>query len=393
MKFSCYACGQTLEADQEHIGLEIQCPVCQVKLTIPDPNGNDAAGIEAEAETTSVKGGNLWVGLADKVGEASGLEKLEGFSTAKLFREVFRHHSPEEAEDHFAVGTSRTTPPLHHVHPGWPTPWAFLRVVTFSLILSFVFYWAIGRFQNPILIPGWIFVGCFGIPLAVMVFFIELNILRNVSLYRIASLVLLGGLLSLVISLFLFDFTTFDDWIGPMSAGAVEEVGKLLAVVLFTRRWRNFPWILNGMIFGAAVGTGFSAFESAGYVFLAFASGESLASEITMMLRSVLSPFTHTIWTAAAAGALWRVSKNEVPTLGDFFDWRFLRVFLIVMLLHALWNSPIVVPILGGDLGYLVFRLFLGLVGWIIVLQLLQSGIREVESAKRQQSNPGPSQW
>ncbi len=135
MKFYCYACGQTLEADREHIGLEIQCPVCQVKLTIPDPSGNDAAGIEAEAETTSVKGGNLWVGLADKVGEASGLEKLEGFSTSKLFREVFRHHSPEEAEDHFAVGTSRTTPPLHHVHPGWPTPWAFFRVVTFSLIL------------------------------------------------------------------------------------------------------------------------------------------------------------------------------------------------------------------------------------------------------------------
>lgn len=387
MKFACYSCGQTLEADPEHVGLEIQCPVCQVCLTIPEPNGDHAAERNAAAPKATVKGGNLWVGIADKVGDASGLEKLEGFSTSKLFREVFRHHSPEEAEDHFAVGTSRTTPPLNHVNPGWPTPWAFFRVVTFSLILSFIFYWAIGRFQNPVLIPGWIFVGCFGIPLATMVFFIELNILRNVSLYRIASLVLLGGLLSLIISLFFFDFTTLDDWIGPMSAGAIEEVGKLLAVVIFTRRWRNFPWILNGIIFGAAIGTGFSAFESAGYVFFALASGEAFASEITMTLRSFLSPFTHTIWTAVAAGALWRVSGGASPTLANFFDWRFLRVFLIVMVLHALWNSPLSVPVLGGDLGYLILRLFLGLVGWIVVLQLLQSGIREVESAKNAQMN------
>ena len=312
MNFSCNSCGQILETEIEHIGLSVECPVCKKDQIIPEPKTSNRNDNFSTSRQEAPKDKNLWAGIADKVGDASGLDRLEGFSISQLFREVFRRHTPEEAEDHFAVGTSRTTPPLNHVHPGWPAPWAFFRVVTFSLILSFVFYWAIARFQNPILIPGWIFVGCFGIPLAVMVFFIELNILRNVSLYRIASLVLLGGLLSLVISLFLFDFTKIDEWIGPMSAGAIEEAGKLLAVVLFTRHWRAFPWTLNGIIFGAAVGTGFSAFESSGYVFSALASGEAFASEFTMMLRSFLSPFTHTIWTAATAGALWRVSQGDL---------------------------------------------------------------------------------
>ena len=142
--------------------------------------------------------------FAGKVSQVSGLEKLEGFSLGVLFSQVFKSHSPEEIEEHFIVGTIDTTPKIQDISASWPAPWAFVRLLVFSVVISLGFYYAIDRFNSPILIPGWIFVGCFGIPFAVLIFFLEANILRNVSFYRMISLMIFGGLLSLMASLFLF---------------------------------------------------------------------------------------------------------------------------------------------------------------------------------------------
>lgn len=339
-------------------------------------------GKPSSPQQAAQNGDNLFSGFAGKVSQASGLEKLEGFSIGALFSEVFKKHTPEEIEEHFIAGTSQTTPLLKEVVADWPTPWAFIRLLGMSVVASIGFYYALDRFSNPKLIPGWIFVGCFGIPFAVLVFFMEANILRNVSFYRTLTLMFLGGLLSLVVSLFIFEYTKLDTWIGAMSAGLVEETGKLLAVVFFTRKWLKYGWTLNGLLFGAAVGTGFSAFESAGYVFVAFAQGESFGSETTMLLRAFLSPFMHTIWTAATAAALWRVKGDRNLDWSMVADSRFLRIFIIVVGLHLVWNSPLTIPVIGGMTGYFGLRLILGLVGWIIILSLMQSGIKEVRTAK-----------
>lgn len=363
-----------------HEGLEEWQPLHAVlKLPPPVPVRGQPP---TDHEKKSVVGG-----VVNRISDASGLERLEGFSAKQLFSEVFQKHSPTEIEEHFASGTRTTTPRLESVPTAWPTPWAFFRILALSVLASIGFYWAIGRFENPILIPGWLFVGCFGIPFAVLVFFIEANVLRNVSSYRVFNLLVMGGILSLVISLFLFELTDLDEWIGAMSAGVIEEVGKLLAVVFFTRKWKEFHWILNGILFGAAIGAGFSAFESAGYVFLSLASYESFAAETTMTLRAFLSPFTHVIWTAAAAGALWRVKQDRPFEVSMLFDWRFLRVFLIVVVLHALWNSPLTLPVVGGMSGYLALRIVFGLVGWLIIFLLVQAGLRQIKVAQREQSS------
>jgi len=359
-----------------HEGLEEWQPLHSV-LKLPPP-----APVRGQPPTAEGKKGVVG-GVVDRISDASGLERLEGFSAKRLFSEVFQKHSPTEIEEHFASGTRATTPPLESVPTIWPTPWAFFRVLALSVLASIGFYWAIGRFENPKLIPGWIFVGCFGIPFAVLVFFIEANVLRNVSSYRIFSLLVMGGILSLIISLFLFELTDLDEWIGAMSAGVIEEVGKLLAVVFFTRKWKEFHWILNGILFGAAIGAGFSAFESAGYVFVSIATGESFEAETTMTLRAFLSPFTHVIWTAAAAGALWRVKQHRSFEFSMLFDWRFLRVFLIVVALHALWNSPLTLPVVGDMSGYLALRLVFGLVGWLIILLLVQAVFERSRSHRR----------
>jgi RsiW-degrading membrane proteinase PrsW (M82 family) len=354
------------EVAQEGDGEWRRCE--EVQLTVPTPAGSN--GIISS--------------IANKVSQASGLEKLEGFSLGHLFSQVFKKHTPAEIEEHFVAGTEKTTPPLNEVNAAWPTPWAFVRLLFLSLIASVGFYYALGRFENPILIPGWIFVGCFGIPFAVLIFFMEVNVLRNVSFYRILSLMFLGGLLSLIFSLFLFEYTKLDHWLGAMSAGIIEEAGKIVAVIYFTRKWLHYGWTLNGLLFGAAVGTGFSAFESAGYVFVALAEGEDFGTETTMILRAFLSPFTHTIWTAAIAAALWRVKRDKPFEWGMLSDWRFLRIFIFVALLHLAWNSPLTIPVVGGALGFLGLRVIFGLVAWMIIFPLIQEGLREVRVAQQE---------
>lgn len=353
--------------------------------TLVTKEGDDSWRRISEIDWTSidaVSAENIFSNIAGKVSQASGLERLEGFSLSNLFSKVFSRHSPDEIEEHFAAGTKTTTPTLPQVNTAWPTPWAFVRLLFLSIAASTGFYYALGRFENPILIPGWIFVGCFGIPFSVLVFFMEVNVLRNVSFYMVLSLMFMGGLLSLIVSLFLFEYTKLDSWLGAMSAGLIEEAGKLLAVIFFTRKWKGYGWILNGLLFGAAVGTGFSAFESAGYVFLAMAKGGSFDSETTMILRAFLSPFTHTIWTAATAAALWRVKGDHSFKWAMLKDVRFLRIFGIVALLHLTWNSPLTIPIVGDFLGYFGLRLIIGIVGWMVIFPLIQAGLKEVRFAQ-----------
>ena len=100
--------------------------------------------------------------------------------------------------------------------------------------------------------------------------------------------------------------------------------------------------------------------------------------------RIITAPFTHIIWTAATAAALWRVKGEKPFQWAMFGESRFLRVFILIVALHALYNSPLVIPMLGPALGFWSLRLAIGLVGWIIVLLLIQAGIRQVRDAQKQ---------
>lgn len=343
-------------------------------------------------------------GLSEQVSSVSGLERLQGFSFARLFSEVFSRHTTQEVEERFVVGTRSTTPPLAEVDTRWPTPWVFVRLLLVALVMTAIFYYSLVRFEVFNLVPGLVFTGCFGIPFAVLVFFVEMNALRNVSFYRVLLGLLFGGVLSLAISLFLYERMEFiTRWFGASGAGPVEELGKLLAVILVARNWHDKNWTLSGLVLGAAVGTGFSAFESAGYVFTEVAKViatlsdgtsqlEAFAVEKVLVVRALLSPFTHTIWTAAVAGALWRVRRMHGASWSNLLHWGFLRVFLIVVVLHMAWNSSVLHGLavrLAGPLGSPLVWGLIGAVGWALVLQLIQAGLKEAREAKARQSALG----
>lgn len=317
-------------------------------------------------------------------GSGEKLEKLEGFFITRFFADVFKRHQPNETVDLFCCGSSRTTPPLHEVPTNWPSPWIFARMLAICLLLYFGFDWGWSEFhRNPTLLTGSFFVGNFGIPFCVTILFFELNVRRDVPFLKVARAMVVGGLISLIVALFLFENVNLGRdayWAGP-----IEEPAKLIATLIVASRLRNGR-ILTGMLLGCAVGAGFAAFESGGYTLRGGLD--------TMEMRALLSPFGHVVWTAITAGAYWFVQNLKTESAQrkpedkriDFSilaDMRFLRIALFPVAIHMVWNSELL-----PTLGYWKY-VGLGVIAWIIALRLIQAGLNQVraEQIKAKPSN------
>ena len=347
-------------------------------------------------------------GQTDTIDDITGLNGLGGFSLWHFFADVFRRHSRDEVLEVFCCGTPATTPPLHTVSSAWPSPWIFARMLFACILLYFGFNWASNTFQNPNLVPGLMFVGNFAIPFCVAVFFFELNVRREVPFFDVLIAMFYGGLISLIFALALVSVSPdLFMWI----AGPLEEPAKLLAVILIASNRRNGR-VLTGLLLGAGVGAGFAAFESSGYTFTElarFISSSTAAELITsinpaqghaiaqsaslinpdavMQIRALITPFGHIVWTAITAGAYWLTLKYRMDEgLRDYhatgIDWaafadvRFLRIALIPVVLHLVWNTTWL-----AEFGLLRF-LVLGIIAWAVALRLVRAGLLQIREEK-----------
>jgi RsiW-degrading membrane proteinase PrsW (M82 family) len=135
-------------------------------------------------------------------------------------------------------------------------------------------------------------------------------------------------------------------------------------------------------LFGAAIGCGFGAFESAGYAFTEIVSSNNFERGVdSIVLRGMLAPFMHVVWTANAAGALWLVKGDKKFSWAMLGDMRFLRVFISSVALHFIWNSNftlISIPVI-----YDVKFLILGFISWTICFMLVQAGLKQLNEARK----------
>jgi RsiW-degrading membrane proteinase PrsW (M82 family) len=318
-------------------------------------------------------------GIGAKISTASELPTISGMPIREiLIGGLQKKTGYEDIEEEFIVGTRSTTPGLATVDTAWPTPRVFWRILAGALATYFLLYLGITRFGNSNFIPGLIVIGSFVVPFSVVVLFFELNVPKNVSLYQVGKMLMLGGALSLIATMFLFDFipgSGVGAIIPALLTGVVEETGKSLAllIVAFSARYR---FQLNGLLFGAAVGAGFAGFESAGYALNAAFDGGMDAAIGSITLRALLSPGGHVIWTAMVGSAIWRVKKDRPFRLDMLFHRDVLRRWGIAVILHGLWDSDLVVH------PYIQLAILL-VVGWYIVLAILKQGLEEVAEAKR----------
>lgn len=351
---------------------------------IPAPSlGNNEAPVAAVAAEQPTRQppayASSFQSASDTITEKLGLERIEGFSVTALFSEVFRKHDPEEIENLLSVGTSGTTPAVNSAMGVMPNPWIFFRVLVATIAAYLVFYYAWDRFENINVVPGLIIIGSFAVPFSVLILFFELNTPRNVSLIKVVQLVIVGGAISILLSLFLFELTPFLGVFGASAAGIVEEVGKLAALLFILRKAQpeRYKYRLNALLLGAAVGAGFAAFESAGYALrIGLMDNDGMLANI--QLRGAMSPFAHIVWTAIAASAFWAARSQHNSTWDTLQSATFLKIFAIPVCLHFVWNTPFEGP-------FMIKYIVLGFIAWVVVISLVQSGLREMAEASSAQ--------
>lgn len=345
-----------------------------------DDNAKFCGGCGAAFQMTSFSQEEANPSWVNHINDYVGNDKPADLNWRVLFTDVLKKHSKTEAENIFICGTRSTTPTIDSVSQNWPHPWLYSRVFLMLAVAFFLLYICCALFENTNAIPGLIVVGSFTVPLSGLVLFLEVNAYRNVSLYDIALIFLVGGCASLVTTLFLFSIINVNelDFIGALTVGVIEEVGKAVIVYYFIKKLgkRN---ILPGLLIGAAVGAGFAAFESAGYAFNHLLGGGWDIMLDVIFLRGILAPGGHIAWAAIAGAAMAIASKEYGEVCSDVLTNRkFLRLFIIPILLHAIWDSPL--ANIGADIYFL--PILLTFVVWVIVLILINMGLSEIAKHK-----------
>ena len=310
----------------------------------------------------------------EKVNSMVGERGNINLKLSDVFSAVFQKHSKEEGELLFISGTSVTTPEESEISTSWPKPWLFSRVFLILAATYILLYICTFTFGNLNAVPGLIVIGAFAVPFSLLIFFWETNAPRNISIFEVVKMFFVGGVASLVATLFIFSFFPVYqlNYTGAITVGVIEEVGKLVIVAFFIKQLK-VKFILNGLLIGAAIGAGFAAFESAGYAFnLGWMYGDEALKSI-IVDRAWLSVGGHVVWAAISGAALVYVKGDQPLNRGHFTDPRFIKLFMVPIALHAIWNSP-----LYFLHGFYFLYLVLIVVAWIFIFTFINAGLNQI---------------
>jgi protease PrsW len=222
--------------------------------------------------------------------------------------------------------TPRTGPSWVRIFVAGLTLWSAAVLVTFAT-------------GNANLVPTIILLGSFLVPVTFVTYAFG-HADAVVTAQRIFTAFVYGGVLG-VLGASVLEAALLRSPSGPayLWVGLIEEAVKLAALWLLARRLPRYS-MRDGIVLGAAVGFGFAAFESAGYAFNALftQSGLSLLNLVEAeVLRGILAPVGHGLWTAILGGALFAAAarhRGRLRLSGALVGW-----YALVALLHGLWDA------------------------------------------------------
>jgi RsiW-degrading membrane proteinase PrsW (M82 family) len=153
-----------------------------------------------------------------------------------------------------------------------------------------------------------------------------------------------------------------------VSAPLVEEFVKGAFVVgLLLLRRREFDGIVDGIVYAGFVGAGFAFTENIIYFGRAFSeAGAAPAAGIvaTFVLRGLLSPFAHPLFTSMTGIGVGIAASVRSRTLGAA---AILLGYVLAVILHALWNSATQLgPGFFGVYILIMLPLFVGILGLVL---------------------------
>jgi protease PrsW len=177
------------------------------------------------------------------------------------------------------------------------------------------------------------------VPVAFVAFVSGRRLSFGVSGSLVGLTALLGGVVGVLVAgaLEFEAVRSFGD-LPFIVVGLIEEMAKLLvpAAILVLVRRNQRP--ADGLLLGVAAGAGFAILETMGYALVALVrSGGNLSLVNGLLLdRGLLSPAAHMAWTGLAGAALWWAATEHwrFRAVG-----RFVVVYLVVVALHAGWDS------------------------------------------------------
>src|SRR5260221_8147582 len=197
---------------------------------------------------------------------------------------------------------------------------------------------------NPNLYPTVILIGNFLVPVVFVAFLYDHQHISSLSLDTVAASFCIGGVLG-VLGAAILESVVLPIAVNPTQGlslgggflvGLIEEGCKIAVVIFLARKMRHNSQ-MDGLLLGGAVGMGFAALESTGYAFTAFlaSNGHVGASILSTLIRGLIAPFGHGIWTGILGAVLFRASAPHRFRITGAV----ILTYLFVSLLHGLWDG------------------------------------------------------
>jgi RsiW-degrading membrane proteinase PrsW (M82 family) len=223
---------------------------------------------------------------------------------------------------------------------------------------------------NVIVLPTVVLLGSFLVPVAGVVWYLDHDPSPALSPRRILAAFILAGVIGVLAASILEFWVVFGPGpIGNLKVGLIEELVKGVAIVFVAWGIQSFSR-RDGIVLGAAVGFGFAALESSGYALasLFVVQGTQLSLSftsvvLTELVRGVLAPFGHGLWSAILGGAIFHAARNGRLRM----SWGILVAYLGVSALHTAFDT------FGGVPGYIV----ISIIGLLPLVYLWWRGGRE----------------
>lgn len=259
--------------------------------------------------------------------------EVERAKITYFFKETFRAHSKAEYKEIFTRGLNDDNGGVSGAFP-----WLYVRAFFALLILFTVNTFVLRLTNNALYVPSVTFLGgiTFTVPFIVLLY--ELYPKRDVSLFFLIAVLVIGGTVSGLLAQLGYAFIpVVNGWVSAVTAGVLEEVCKLIpAIVVIAVTKQKNPYAC--FLIAATVGAGFSVIEDMGYIFYYSENvfyQSNIRGIVTMFADRGLSSFcSHILWTGAIG---WAYSYIKKPFKSIRF---FLMIFLSVGL-HICWDFPL----------------------------------------------------
>ncbi len=254
--------------------------------------------------------------------------------------------------------------------------WLFVVAMVLGTIYGIVFH-AVALLIAPVgLVMSWLLLVLYIVPVALVVRWLDLYEREPRSM--VLGAFFWGGLVAIMFSGFsndlwgvfitkVFGAEFASEWSAALTAPVVEEIYKYLGIVLLYLIARlEFDDLIDGFVYGALVGLGFSVFEDVFYFIFVF-GGDPVGVIQGFIVRVLASGlYGHVMFTGIAGiGLAYFVSRrNDVAFMRRFLVAA--GLLLLAIFAHFFWNSP-----LFSDTDILTYGLIKGMPFFICLVILL----------------------